>query len=584
MDKLPKNALGLITEMTRPYKKRLAGFFLLTFIGISAWAASPFVVRNLINELTHTNHASHYAWFLVALFMFFRLCDEWFWRMAEVVMKNTKPAMIERMRTLLFDYTLHKPHSFFVNSSSGQLGHWINQTNSTLNDTVDNTIWGVWPQSTGLLLSAVFLFISNWILATIFVVWILVLFTYTIKRGRTFGDLVELESDSRSKATGMVVDALSNHLSVRVFNSRQRELEHLSHQQDDIIKKWKKSWRYHIVSNAYKGHSVALAGAIAFTTILMLFNKHAITVGDVTLFIAYFTAAANSVWELAWQLDMYYRSFGTIQNAINGLKKGELERRVEGDVVLPKTTDVILKNLEFYYPDQPNQKVLHNINLSINNGERIGLVGHSGAGKTTLVGLLLGFYEPTAGEFTIGGTATKELGPNHIRDLIAFVPQDTNLFNRTVAQNIAYAKPNATKKQIEQAAKDAQALEFIQKLPDGFETMIGERGVKLSGGQRQRIAIARALLKDAPLLLLDEATSALDSVSEQAIQKAFVTAMKGRTAVVVAHRLSTLRHLDCIVVFDAGTIAEQGTHDQLVAKNGIYADLWRRQKDGFIAE
>jgi ATP-binding cassette, subfamily B, bacterial len=211
-------------------------------------------------------------------------------------------------------------------------------------------------------------------------------------------------------------------------------------------------------------------------------------------------------------------------------------------------------------------------------------VGHSGAGKTTLVGLLLHFYSTSKGEFKIGGVPVEDLTPAQMRELMAFVPQDTNLFNRTVAENIAYARPDAEMKDIVRAATEAQALDFIEKLPDGFDTVIGERGVKLSGGQRQRIAIARALLKNAPILILDEATSALDSVSEQAIQKAFVAAMKDRTAIVVAHRLSTLRHLDRIVVFEGGTIVEQGTHDELVAAEGLYADLWRRQKDGFIGE
>ncbi len=585
MTNFPKQAGDLLRDMARPYKKRLVLFFVLTFAGITSWAAAPFVIRSLINDLAEHHSVGRNAWLLVLLFTLLRLFDEWFWRVAESVMRRIKPFMIERVRIMLFEYTLQKPYNFFVNSSSGQLGHWINDTAKTLNDMVDTTIWSVWPQVMGLLLSAVFLFLANWLLAIIFVVWLVGLLSYTMYRGRTFSKLVETESQARSLASGQIVDALSNHLSVRVFNARQRELDLLDKKQDAIRRRWDASWRYAIRTNLVKGHSIALVSAVGMSVILWLFSRGQITIGDVALFITYFTAASNSIWELAWQLDLYYRSFGTLDNALKGLGKGQPER--DGATVkvpTPASSTIHLKSMGFSYPDQPETNVLDNINIEIKAGERIGLVGHSGAGKTTLVGLLLGFYEPSAGEFEIGGVPVADLTPDQMRDLISFVPQDTNLFNRSVSENISYAKPGATKLQIHKAAEDAQALEFIEKLPNGFETEIGERGVKLSGGQRQRIAIARALLKDSPILLLDEATSALDSVSEQAIQKAFSIAMKNRTAIVVAHRLSTLRHLDRILVFEGGTIVEQGTHDQLVSSEGVYADLWRRQKDGFIAD
>lgn len=584
MKKLPTSALSLFGEMMSPFKGRIAAFFLLTLLGISCWVASPFAVRSLINDLVKHHVVSHTAWILVGVFVLLRLGDEWFWRFAEDVMRRMKPSMVERMRTILFEHTLNRPYNFFVNASSGQLGHWINQTNSTINETIDTTIWGVWPRVATLVLSAGFLMLSHWSLALVFVVWIGGLMIYTVRRGRKFGQLVELESDARSEASGQVVDALSNHVSVRVFNAQNHEMNLLRRKQQTIIDRWNASWRYHLTTNRVKGHSVALAGGVAMSIILLLFGRGLITIGDVALFIAYFTDASSSIWELAWQLDSYYRSFGTIQNALNGLNVGKEERTTPSAERLPKEGRIVMKNLRFSYPDQADDDVLRGIDLEIKAGERVGLVGHSGAGKTTLVGLLLGFYEPTGGQFEIDGTEIEQLSPVQMRELIAFVPQDTNLFNRTITTNIAYAKPSATEKEIHDAAKGAQAVEFIKRLPHGFGTVIGERGVKLSGGQRQRIAIARALLKDAPILVLDEATSALDSVSEQAIQKAFSEAMKGRTAVVVAHRLSTLKHLNRIIVFDKGKLAEQGTHDELVRLGGIYADLWHRQKGGFLAE
>ncbi len=589
MEQLPSKPGKFVALMIRPYKKRIILFAVLSLLGMLSWTAAPYIIRLFINELSQNGHPTTKARWLVVAFFVAKMSDEVFWRIAENGMRKFKPAMIERMRSYLFTYVLQKPYGFFVNSSSGQLGHWINQSTSTFNEIVDTTIWGVWPRTVTILLSAIFLLTSHWLLALIFTVWVGGLTIFNIKRGRRFGELVEHESDARSVASGMVVDALGNHLSVRVFNARQREVNKLHKQQSIILRRWDTSWFYHIKSNIVKGSSAALAAGVAMVAILHLYGNGQISIGDVALFIAYFSDASSSIWELTWQLDTYYRNFGTIKNALDGLGDGPQERTVallDAKYDIPKTKDgtIRLNGVSFSYPDQPDRHVLKDVTLTIKDGERIGLVGHSGAGKTTLVAMLLGFYEPTAGEILIGGHNTKELDPSEQRAHIAYVPQDTSLFNRTLADNIAYAQPGASLEKIALAAQAAQAADFIEKLPDGYKTMIGERGVKLSGGQRQRVAIARALLKDAPILVLDEATSALDSVSEQAIQKAFATAMKGRTAVVVAHRLSTLRHLDKIVVFEAGTIAEAGTHDELVVKNGIYADLWRRQKDGFIAE
>jgi ABC-type multidrug transport system fused ATPase/permease subunit len=251
---------------------------------------------------------------------------------------------------------------------------------------------------------------------------------------------------------------------------------------------------------------------------------------------------------------------------------------------MPKTVLLELHNVGFAYPDQPEQAVLSHIMLKVPSGHKVGVVGHSGAGKSTLVGLLLGFYEPTAGDITVNGINIADRDPSFIRSISSYVPQDTNLFNRTIRENVTYAKPGATEAELRTALTRAEAWEFVQRLPHGLDTLIGERGVKLSGGQRQRIAIARAMLKDAPLLLLDEATSALDSVSEQAIQRSLHNLMADRTSIVIAHRLSTLKHLDSIIVIDKGNIAEQGRHEDLIAQGGIYADLWQRQKDGFIVD
>ncbi|HUD10167.1 MAG TPA: ABC transporter ATP-binding protein [Candidatus Saccharimonadales bacterium] len=581
----PKTVKGLFIFMVRPYKGKTFLFFLLTFIGITAWSASPLVIAEAVDKLSLNHHITTFIWLLILIYFILRVVDEVFWRIGEAVMRSYKPQMVERIRSLLFATALRKSYAYSVNSSSGQIGYWINQTRTTVNEFVDTTIWSVWGRTIGLIVSAIFLFIVHWSLGVIFIVWLVLLFWFNIIRGRKFARLVAAQTEEESKASGMVVDALSNHLSVRTYNAQEREKQTLYAQQRHIVRRWSDSWRQNLETNIVKGQSAAIVSGIAFMLVILLYGHNVIPIGGILLFAAYFGDASSSLWELAWSLDSYYRNFGTIRNALDGLN-GEDARG--GDMVessdLPSTVSLQLKDLSFAYPDQSSGEVIRSLNLEIKRGAKVGIVGHSGAGKSTLIGLLLGFYEPTEGNILINDIDITTKDPSFSRAVSSFVPQDTSLFNRSVRDNVIYANPKATDAQIHKALVQARALEFIGKLPEGINTLIGERGVKLSGGQRQRIAIARAILKDAPLLLLDEATSALDSVSEQAIQKALHELMKNRTTIVIAHRLSTLKHLDNIIVLDKGRIAEQGSHEELVRAGGIYADLWKRQKDGFIAD
>lgn len=584
-EQVPQRVRDLLFFMVRPYKVKAFLFFFMTFMGTVAWIASPAVVAQIVNELSADHHLTPTVWLLIAAFFFLRIIDEVLWRAGDAVMGSFKPQMVERIRSLLFSITLRKSYAYSINSSSGQIGHWINQTTATVNEFVDTTIWNVWGRVISMAVSAVFLFFVHWSLALIFVVWLVLLFWFTAHRGKEFAGLVALQSDEESKASGLVVDDLSNHMSVRIYNAQERERHHLYEQQGRIVRRWRASWRQNLMTNIVKGQSASLASGIALVLVVFLYIHGAIAIGGILLFAAYFGDASSSLWELAWSLDSYYRNAGTIKNALDGLdgedaRTGETVSRAE----LPRKVNLRFENVSFAYPDQQAEEVLQSLDFEITHGKKVGIVGHSGAGKSTLVGLLLGFYEPTEGRIVINDTDTASKDPSFARAVSSFVPQDTSLFNRTVRENVLYARPEATQAELKNALKQARATEFVEKLPNGVDTLIGERGVKLSGGQRQRIAIARAIVKDAPLLILDEATSALDSVSEQAIQKALHELMKDRTSLVIAHRLSTLKHLDSIIVLDKGSIVERGTHEELVKLNGIYADLWKRQKDGFIVD
>jgi len=287
-----------------------------------------------------------------------------------------------------------------------------------------------------------------------------------------------------------------------------------------------------------------------------------------------------TAFELVWNIGRNMRRImEAVANAQEMIEIFETPVEVQ-DVQYPQKCQIArgamdIKNITFGYTKDAN--VFENFSLSIAPGEKVGLVGHSGSGKSTITKLLLRFADVERGEILIDGQNIAHIKQDDLRRNISYVPQEPMLFHRSLAENIAYAKPNATQEEIVQAAKKAHAHEFIVQLKDGYDTLVGERGVKLSGGERQRVAIARAMLKDAPILILDEATSALDSVSERHIQKAFETLMQDKTTIVIAHRLSTIQKMDRIIVFDKGHIVEEGAHDNLLSKRGTYFTFWQEQ-------
>jgi ATP-binding cassette subfamily B protein len=282
------------------------------------------------------------------------------------------------------------------------------------------------------------------------------------------------------------------------------------------------------------------------------------------------------------QLNHFAETWGTVSESLNDiLEHPDVENTAGAGALTVTAGSLAFDRVAFSYSARP---VFESLSFSLPAGQKVGVVGRSGAGKTTLMKLILRHYDLGGGSILVDGTDIRTVTKESLRESIAVVPQEPALFHRTIAENIAYGNPDATHEEIERAATLAQAHEFIELLPKGYETLVGERGVKLSGGQRQRVAIARAFLKDARILLLDEATSALDSESEVLVQKALLTLMEGRTVIAIAHRLSTLRAMDRLLVFDKGEIIEDGTHAELLKKKGHYADLWNHQAGGFLED
>lgn len=387
-----------------------------------------------------------------------------------------------------------------------------------------------------------------------------------------------------SEIHGAAADTLTNNVIVKTFAAEDREIKHLNKLTDRFRKIYKKDIGFVSAEGSARVAIMTVVQIVAIGVAASMASSGAISLATAIFMLAYLQRIGSQLFVLGDIINGYDQAFLDAAPMTEMLHQEDIVKDKSHAVPLElKTSDITFNNVSYHYADS-DEKVLKDLSLTIPTGQKIGLVGHSGAGKTTITQLLLRFSDVTDGAISIGGQDLRDVTQHSLREHIAYVPQEPMLFHRTLRENIAYGNPDATDDVVRDAAEKAYATEFIDKLPHGFDTTVGERGVKLSGGQRQRIAIARAILKDAPILVLDEATSALDSESEKLIQQSLESLMRGRTSIVIAHRLSTIAKLDRIIVLENGTIAEDGPHNELLQKGGIYASLWNHQSGGFIEE
>jgi len=389
---------------------------------------------------------------------------------------------------------------------------------------------------------------------------------------------------SSKELTGHFADTIVNIQAVKTFANEKEELA--SHAKlSDILKKNRiHDWGLFARSGSQRIGLLFVFELVFILTITWLVRQNPALLGAGIFAFSYTISLANRLFDVTNILRTIDEAMILAEPiALAMQEKLEVIDDADASVLKPSKGGVVFKDVGFHYSDSSGmQDVFKSLNISIRPGEKIGLVGPSGGGKSTITRLLLRFEDIQSGSIMIDGQDIALVTQNSLRSAISYVPQESLLFHRTIAENIAYGHLEATEEEVIKAAKEAYAHDFILRLPDGYDTIVGERGVKLSGGQRQRIAIARAMLKNAPILLLDEATSALDSESEKVIQEALKDLMQKRTAVVIAHRLSTIQQMDRIIVLDKGDVVEEGTHQELIKQKGLYARLWAHQSGGFL--
>lgn len=483
----------------------------------------------------------------------------------------------------LYDYVFKQSTEFYTASMPGKISSQIHQISESFYETIE-LIFGT---ATGVLvvfcISASSLFVIGWqyLLVITFAVLFRILWgVFTVKNA--------LRKSAQSAASlntlqGRLLDALSNFPVVKMFAQAKYEQNFVQ----PIRKKYQKdACNSHFWSRFFWAPGNLVMDTICFSIFIVLsgymYSTGQSTVAEISFALATFTAISSVAFNMVMTIKNFTQKWGNAVGSYGVLVKPITIKDAENATELNvRTASINIKNISFKYN---KRLILKNFNLSINPGEKVGLVGLSGAGKTTLVNLIMRMYDVNSGQILIDDQDIKTVTQDSLRKNIAFIPQEPTMFNRTLRENIAYGKPGALDKEVVLAAKNASAHNFICETNDGYDTLVGDRGIKLSGGQRQRIAIARAFLKDSPILILDEATAALDSETEDAIQQSFKKLSHNRTTIVIAHRLSTLKNMDRIIVLDHGKIIESGSHNQLLHNGKIYSKLWKMQSGGFIQE
>lgn len=580
-----KDVLGAFWNGIKPKKWQLFLLLIFTVLVSVAAAIVPIFYKEFFDIISSNGDRAAIAQKLIIIIIKIAALNGLVWvfyRLATVYNNFYQTGTMARLKQQAYDYLIEHSYDFFTNNFAGSLTQRVNRFARAFETLSDRIIWDVLPLLIRIItIIGIVYFINSWIALAIFV-WIVVflLFNILFSRWKLKYDIWVAEIDS--KTTGYLADTISNQNTIQLFNGQKFESKGYKAVTDEQADMTKTSWNLDAIMEA--GQSL-LGFAIQFLLFyfaIKYWKQNLITIGVFVLLQIYIISLIDQLWGFTRVVRNAYQAYADAKEMVEiMLLPHEIEDMPDAKELTANRGEIEFRELVFSF--NKARDILKNINLIIRPGEKVALIGPSGAGKTTFVKLLLRFYSPASGKILIDGQDISEATQESLRKNISMVPQDPILFHRTLTENITYGKRGSSKEEVERAAELAHCTEFIKELPLGFDTYVGERGIKLSGGERQRVAIARAILKNAPILVLDEATSSLDSNSEMLIQDALNNLMRGRTTIVIAHRLSTIKKMDRIIVIDGGKIIEQGSHNELLQNdNSLYKKLWELQAGGFL--
>ncbi len=581
-----KQVWSYIIDTTKPFP---IGMFIMFWTAL-AWSADlsirPYLLKVILNRLPEgtqedvfINLAVPISLYLAMYFVLtttFRLYNYFI----EVKMI---PEMRQKIASDAMDLLVDKSHNYYQNTFSGNLANKVNDLTRSVPEIIQLVIDRFFSHALALIIAVITLWQVNMFFALATLGWASSVVLWAVFFSKRLTIQASDWSEYGSIITGKIVDVLSNILSVRLFTAKHKEKEELNDTFEGAVSAEKKlHWTYFWMWGFY-GYSSFVLQIANFYFLCKGRQEGWLTIGDFALVLVINISIVDFLWQVTREFSNFSKLYGVISQALSVVQeKPELEDAESASILSVQKGQIIFDKVKFHY--KGTEPLFENKSVVIKAGQKVGLVGYSGGGKTTFVNLILRLYDVSEGKILIDDQDISSVTQDSLRYNIAMIPQDPSLFHRSLMDNIRYGRIDATDAEVIEAAKKAHAHEFIANLPNGYESLVGERGVKLSGGQRQRIAIARAILKNAPILILDEATSQLDSVTESYIQESLWKLMQDKTTIVIAHRLSTLLHMDRILVFDHGKIVEDGSHETLLAKKGLYKTLWDAQVGGFLGD
>jgi ATP-binding cassette, subfamily B, bacterial len=560
-------------------RRRLGGHLVVLLSVLSAVGCaigSQYAVKNLVDVLGAGYATNFNLSTAVGLLLGLVAGDNLLWRLAGWVAAHTFVRVTGDLRLDLFNHLSGHGMRYFTDQFPGALAGRITTAANAAWSIENSLTWTTIPPMAAVVSSIIVLGAIDWQITVVLFVFVSCLGAVIAYLAAGNHHLHERFAGRAAAVNGDLTDIVSNIVLVRSFGAAHREHERLSHQIENEMSAQRASLRSLEQLRLFHALSVFAVTAGVLIWSVTLWRAGKITTGDVVLTTTLGFTVLHASRDLAMALVEMVQHFAKLGEALRVLGlPHEMEDAPDAKPLVRLGGSVSFVNVSFGYPD--GERVLHTFDLHIPSGQKVGLVGRSGAGKSTILALLQRLYDPDSGRVLIDEQDIAKVTQDSLHQVIAVVQQDISLFHRSILENLRYGRPEASDEEVYCAAEGAQCTEFIQRLPQGFDTMVGDRGIKLSGGQRQRLAIARAFLRDAPIILLDEATSALDTESEQAIQEALGRLVRGRTVIAIAHRLSTLSSFDRILVLDRGRIMEDGSSEELLRRRGLYSKMYGRQ-------